>query len=140
MIEHAGQLNPGIEFRQGDLRSLHVESRSAAGVVAFYSIIHIPPDDLVGVLLEQDRILKPQGLLLLAFHTGSGSIHRDEWWGHQVSIDFYLFDSAEVEAKLEEAGFRIVEAVERDPYPDVEYPSRRAYLMAETLAADTGPD
>ena len=31
---------------------------------------------------------------------------------------------------LEVAGFTIEEVVEREPYPDVEYPSRRAYIFA----------
>jgi hypothetical protein len=31
---------------------------------------------------------------------------------------------------LREAGFALEEIVERDPYPDVEYQSRRAYIFA----------
>lgn len=33
-------------------------------------------------------------------------------------------------AALEAAGFSIEAQLEREPYPDVEYPSRRAYLLA----------
>jgi hypothetical protein len=31
---------------------------------------------------------------------------------------------------LDQAGFDKLEAIVREPYPDVEYPSRRAYLWA----------
>ena len=36
------------------------------------------------------------------------------------------------------AGFEEVEVIERDPYPGVEYPSRRAYLFARRLAGGGG--
>ena len=67
---------------------------------------------------------------------GRETVHRDELWGHEVSIDFHFFTADEIAAALGEAGFEIEETVEREPYPDVEYPSRRAYI----LAARPGPD
>jgi SAM-dependent methyltransferase len=41
MVEQARQLNPGIEFRQGNMLSLDIEDGAWGGIVAFYSII--PP-------------------------------------------------------------------------------------------------
>ncbi len=70
-------------------------------------------------------------MLLLAFHVGDGLVHLDEWWGQRVSVDFHFFRAEEMSSFLEEVGFRIVEIVERAPYPDVEHQSRRAYLFAE---------
>jgi len=32
---------------------------------------------------------------------------------------------------LKEIGFKKIEAIEREPYPDVEYESRRAYVFAK---------
>src|SRR5262249_29429402 len=42
MLEHARRLNPTIELRQGDLRSLDVEAGAWGGIAAFYSLIHLP--------------------------------------------------------------------------------------------------
>src|SRR5438132_94803 len=42
MVQHAQQLNPGIEFRQGEMLSLDTENGAWGGIVAFYSIIHVP--------------------------------------------------------------------------------------------------
>ena len=42
MVEQARRLNPGIEFRQGNMLSLDVEDGAWGGIVAFYSIIHLP--------------------------------------------------------------------------------------------------
>jgi SAM-dependent methyltransferase len=130
MVHHARNLNPGIEFNQGDMRSLDVEDEAWGGIAAFYSIIHIPRTEVVSVLGEMKRALRPGGWLLLAFHVGDDVVHLDEWWGQQVSVDFSFFRSDEMTGVLESAGFQMAEIVERDPYPDVEHPSRRAYLFA----------
>jgi SAM-dependent methyltransferase len=130
MVQQALQLNPGIDFRQGNMRSLEDESESWGGIAAFYSIIHIPREEMIDALRELKRVLRPDGLLLLAFHVGQEAIHRDEWWGEEVSLDFLRFEADEMRAYLKGAGFQVEETIERDPYPDVEYPSRRAYIFA----------
>jgi SAM-dependent methyltransferase len=134
MIEAARRLSPGIEFAQADMRSLGFEDESLGGIAAFYSIIHIPRADVVAVLAEMRRVLRPGGLLLLAFHIGDNIVHLDEWWGRRVSVDFHFFRPEEMKGFLKEAGFRVVEVVEREPYPGVEHPSRRAYVFAEKPA------
>lgn len=131
MVEHARSLNPGIEFRQGDMRALEIEDESTGGIVAFYSIIHISQADVVSVLLEMKRILRPGGLLLLAFHIGDRILHMDEWWGRQVSVDFIFYPTEEMKGFLDSAGLLVGEVVEREPYPDIEHQSRRAYILAE---------
>ena len=130
MVEQALQLNPGIDFRQGDMSSLEDEPDSWGGISAFYSIIHIPREEMVDALSELKRVLRPGGVMLLAFHVGQEKIHRDEWWGEEVSLDFLMFGADEIGAYLKRAGFEVEETIERDPYPDVEYQSRRAYIFA----------
>ena len=132
MVERARELNPGIAFRTGDMRKLEAPDRSLAGVIAFYSLIHIEPDGIPAVLRELHRTLMPGAPLLIAFHLGDEPLHRDEWWGHSVSIDFYVFDPEWMKQALVESGFRIAEAVVREPYPEVEHQSRRGYITAET--------
>jgi SAM-dependent methyltransferase len=131
MAEAARRLNPGIEFAQADMRSLEFEDEVLGGIAAFYSIIHIPRPEVVATLTEMKRVLRPGGLLLLAFHIGDDIVHLDEWWGQRVSVDFIFFRPEEMTGFLREAGFQVVEIVEREPYPGVEHPSRRAYIFAE---------
>ena len=42
-----------------------------------------------------------------------------------------FFRPEEMTGFLREAGFEVREIVEREPYPGVEHPSRRAYIFAE---------
>ena len=130
MVQRARRLNPGIDFQQGDMLALDVEDEAWAGIAAFYSIIHIPRDDLVRALRELRRVLQPGGRLLLTFHIGDEVKHLEEWWGYKVSVDFLFFRSDEMAGYLKSAGFEIEEIIERDPYPDVEHQSRRAYIFA----------
>jgi hypothetical protein len=101
-----------------------------AGVTAFYAIVHFSKDDLQRAFTEMHRALQPGGRLLLAFHIGEGSIHVEEFLGRPVEVDFMFFTPTRIAADLIKAGFVVDKVVERDPYPDVEYPSRRAYLFA----------
>jgi hypothetical protein len=48
-----------------------------------------------------------------------------------VSVDFQFFRPEEMADFLRESGFEIEEIVEREPYPDVEHQSRRAYIFAK---------
>ena len=65
MVEQARQLNPGIEFRQGNMLSLNFDDESLGGIAAFYSIIHIPREEVTDVLRELKRVLRPGGRLSL---------------------------------------------------------------------------
>lgn len=131
MIEQARRLNPEIEFRQGDMRCLDVEDGSWGGIVAFYSIVHMPREVVPRALEEMLRVLRPGGLLLLSFHVGDEIRLFDELWGQEVSLDFHFFRVEDMRSLLEEAGFEVVEAVERSPYgEDVEAQTQRAYVFA----------
>jgi SAM-dependent methyltransferase len=130
MVERARCLVPGVEFRQGDIMALDAADETWAGIAAFYSMIHIPRDDMARALGELRRVLRPGGILLMAFHIGDGAIHLDEWWGHNVCIDFFFYRPDEVAGELSAAGFEIEEIIQRDPYPDIEHQSRRAYIFA----------
>ncbi|HEX8652051.1 MAG TPA: methyltransferase domain-containing protein [Pyrinomonadaceae bacterium] len=131
MVRQAQHLNPDIPFQSGDMLALkEVADESYGGIAAFYSIVHIPHRQVARALRELKRVLRPNGVLLLTFHIGQEIKHLDEWWGKEVSLDFLFFETAEMKGYLKEAGFELEEVIERDPYPEVEYQSRRAYIFA----------
>jgi ubiquinone/menaquinone biosynthesis C-methylase UbiE len=130
MIAQARRLNPDIEFQQGNLLALDVEDEAWAGIAAFYSLIHVPREEVMTALLELQRVLQPGGWLLVAFHLGTEVLHLEEWWGQPVSADFVYFQAPEMQAYLQAAGFLIEDLIERPPYPDVEHQSQRAYMLA----------
>ena len=130
MVAQAQQFNPDIEFRQGDMASLDAADDSWAGIVAFYSIIHIPREDVVSVLREFKRVLKPGGVLFFTFHIGQNTIFVDHWWDKEVAISFFFFETDEMKGYLESVGFEIEDLLVRYPYKNVEHQSQRAYIFA----------
>jgi SAM-dependent methyltransferase len=138
MVERARELNPGVEFRQGDMKALDVPAELWAGIAAFYAIVNLPPAEVAQALREMRRVLRPGGLLLLSFHIGEEISHVEDLWGCAVCLDFYFFRTTDVEGYLRTEGFEIEEIIEREPYaPDVEYQSRRAYIFARKSSLKT---
>jgi SAM-dependent methyltransferase len=130
MVALARRLSPEMTFLKGSMLALDVEDGAWGGIVAFYSIIHVPPEELPRACAEFFRALRPDGLALLSFHVGQERRHRDEWWEQPVSLDFQFYTPEELEQPLVEAGFVVEARLVRRPYEPVEHPSQRGYLFA----------
>ena len=130
LLAEARARHPHIPFEVGDMLALPLAGESVAGVVAFYAIVHSSADQLRTALGEMRRVLRPGGLLLLSFHIGDAAIHVEEFLGRTMSLDFTMWRPEQVTASLGQAGFDAIEVIEREPYPGVEHPTRRAYVFA----------
>jgi|WetSurMetagenome_2_1015567.scaffolds.fasta_scaffold163868_2 ubiquinone/menaquinone biosynthesis C-methylase UbiE len=130
MLEQAREINPDIQFRRGNILELDFEENSMAGAVAFYAIVHFTEEQVETAFCEIYRVLQPGGILLLTFHIGDETMHVDEFLGRKTDIDFMFFTVDFISGCLKKCGFADVDTIEREPYPDVEYQSRRAYVFA----------
>ena len=61
MVAVARRAYPAVSFTVGDMTRLDITSGSLGGIVAFYSVIHLPPDLLPVALAEFARVLAPGG-------------------------------------------------------------------------------
>jgi len=129
MVAIARQEHPEAEFRPGDLLALPAADGEFGAVIAFYSLIHLEPGELAPALREISRVLAPGGLVLVSFHAGSDVVHRDEWLGHQVDVDFRFLEVADVAAAMEAAGLTVQMRLERTAYPG-EVATTRGYILA----------
>jgi len=131
MIEQARRLFPHVPFEVGDMLDLPFADASLTGVVSFYSIVHFDEHQTAVAFAEMARVVGPDGALALAFHVGDEVVHRDEWFGESVNVDFRLHDPNAVQRELQNAGFKIDSIDERDPYPPpIEAQTRRCYIVA----------
>jgi len=131
MVAQARKRHPDLEFSTGSMTALPAPDGSWDGLVSFYSLIHMIDDaDLRAALAEHRRVLADGGLLLLAVHVGPEVRHLTDWFGAEVDVSFRFFDPAWLSAELEHAGFTIESLTRRQPYPDTEVPTPRAYFQA----------
>lgn len=115
-IDMAKALNPGMGFRREDIMRMSFGREVFDGVVSYYSIIHTPKRAVGRFFGEFQRVLKPNGSLLVAVKAGSDEGYRYELVGIQSEIYFSLFDEAEIRDCFETAGFRLDFLERRNPY------------------------
>lgn len=125
---------PDLPFLVADMRALPLVDACAAGVVAFYSLIHLPRPELPAALRECRRVLAPDGAMLLSFHGGRGELTAENWFDRDVTVRVTLVEPAELADLVRSAGFEVVEQLDRPPYP-AEHQSRRLYLTARPVSA-----
>lgn len=129
MIAAGRREHPEVDFREGDFLALPAAAGEFTAVVALYSIIHLESGELRGAFAEICRVLRPGGLVLVAFHAGTEVRHLDQWWGQQVDVDFRFFEPAYIAEVMEATGLPVEARLERASYPQ-EVQTRRAYLLA----------
>jgi len=132
MVEQARRLHPTLRFEVGDFTRLALEDGAVGGLAAFYAIVHLRQEQLADVFREWRRVLRPGGRALIAFHVGDESVAPGELFGVPTALTWVFHPVAEVVRALEEAAFTDIDARVREPYPDVEHPSRRAYVFARS--------
>jgi len=134
MVEVARRTYPSLRFEVGSLTALDLPDGGLAGVLAWYSIIHTPPEGMPAVVAELARVLSPGGHLLLGFQAGADE-HRamTHAYGHTVDCDAWLHAPDTVAAALEDAGFRIDARVVREPVGGERRP--QASLLARRVTS-----
>jgi ubiquinone/menaquinone biosynthesis C-methylase UbiE len=113
-----------------DMRSLPFGVGSFAGIVAFYSIHHLPRTALRSVLAEINRILEPGGTLVVATHLGESEAYTSAFLGHEfATVGGTLYRDTELLQALRRQSFLIEHVRYRDPLGH-EHDSQRIYVTA----------
>lgn len=123
----AGRLDGALV---GDMTHLPVATASISGIVAFYSVIHLPRDLLGDTLSEFARVLEPGGHLLLSAHEGTEDVTVTEFLGHQVDLSATFFSLEEIVGAAVDAGLTPVSTERRPPYSH-EGSTTRLYVELE---------
>jgi ubiquinone/menaquinone biosynthesis C-methylase UbiE len=134
MLTQARARHPHLEFSQGSMTALPARDGSFDGLVSFYSLIHMIDDaEVRAALAEFRRVLAAGGLLLLAVHVGNEVQHHADWFGVPVDVSFRFFEPDWLTGELNQAGFLVEAVTLRQPYPDAEAATERAYLLARAV-------
>jgi SAM-dependent methyltransferase len=128
MVAVARSAYPGLRFTVGTMTALDLPDGALAGLVAWFSIIHLPPDDLPVAFAEFRRVLAPGGHLQLAFQVGDERVRLTQAYGHEIALDAYRLSPDLIESLLTDAGFAVRLRTIRAQEPPAKTPA--AYLLA----------
>ncbi|WNV86514.1 methyltransferase domain-containing protein [Umezawaea sp. Da 62-37] len=127
MVEVARRDHPELRFEVGSMLDLDLPDASLAGLLAWYSVIHLPPARRPEAFAEFHRVLVPGGYALLAFQVGDEVLHITQGYGHDVDMEAYRLVPEQVGAQLAEAGLAPHSTLVRQPEAREKTP--QAYLL-----------
>ncbi|WP_328314726.1 class I SAM-dependent methyltransferase [Streptomyces sp. NBC_00442] len=108
MIDVARREHPGLHFEVGSMTHLDIDDASVAGLIAWYSLIHVPDDEVDRVLEHFRRVLRPGGTLLLGFHVGDETrLKTCGYGGHPMKVYVHLRRAGHLTERLDAAGFTV---------------------------------
>jgi len=120
MVEAARREHPGLRFAVGSMTDLDLAEDSVTGVLAFWSVIHVPDHAVPAVFAQFHRVLHSGCPLLVGFHVGDGTRHTSEGYsGRSINVDSHRRRPDEVARWLREAGFTIEAETVMRPDDDV---------------------
>ena len=93
---------PLTRFRIGRAELLEEQAASVGGVLAWFSLIHLPPEGLDVALREFARVVKPGGSVLIGFFLGGAA----QPFAHPIAPAYYWSLDA-MGDRLEAAGFSV---------------------------------
>jgi SAM-dependent methyltransferase len=132
MVAVARQAYPGLRFEVGSMLALDLPDGTLGGLLAWYSTIHVPDDQLPDAFAEFHRVLVPGGYALLAFQVGNEPRHVTQALGQPVSVDLHQRQPDTVAGLLARAGLLVRARLVREPDDEGDFTERtqQAFLLA----------
>jgi SAM-dependent methyltransferase len=116
MIDVARREHPGPRFEVGSMTDLDIGDGSVAGLLAFWSLIHVPDEAIPGVFGHFRRVLRPGAPLLVGFHVGDQSALKTQGYGgHPMKVYVHRRPVERVADWLRDAGFTVEAQLLCDP-------------------------
>lgn len=130
LIEIATERVPEAEFQVMDIRELSFPRESFDGVYAAYSLMHVADEDVLAVLREFARVMRPGGVLFVAAKAGDGETYIEEPLADGEPCYFNFFDQEWLTDQIRTAGFEITDFTRKKPETEGELPNDKLIYIA----------
>lgn len=108
MVALARRDHPDLRFEVGTMTDLDLPDDSVAGVLASWSVIHVPDEAVPQAFAEFRRVVRPGGPVLVGFHVGDGThTSTTGYSGRPIHVESHRRRPEQVSRWLREAGFGI---------------------------------
>ncbi|MFD7383037.1 MULTISPECIES: class I SAM-dependent methyltransferase [Streptomyces] len=140
MVAVAREEHPGLRFEEGSMLGLGLPDASLGGLLAWYSTIHVPDEELPRAFAEFHRVLAPGAHVQLGFQVGDEPLRLTEAWGLEISLDFHRRQPERVAALLRGAGLEVRSVVWRERDTDGPFPERapQGFVLARRPVVSGG--
>jgi SAM-dependent methyltransferase len=127
-VELARRNVPSATFLQADMTTLTFPPASFDAVVAFYSLTHVPRDDVPALLVRIRDWLRPRGVFIasMGVEDDPGTVEAD-WLG--VEMYFSHYPARRNRRLIEEAGL-VLESAEVLVEPEDRFDARFLWVVA----------
>lgn len=102
LIQLARETHPSVQFLRGSISDLEETPTRWAGILAWYSVIHMGPAELSNALSTLRSVLTSNGTMLMSFFSGP----EQETFAHPVATA-YRWPMSTMKGMLSGAGFEI---------------------------------
>jgi len=116
MIAQASRNYPNLEFRLVDMTELSFPPDSFEGILASYSIIHLPKEKIPSLFAKLATMLKGGGFLYVSVQSGKS---LEGFYSHPLipnePLFLNIFSKEEMREILSKCGFDIISQHEKSP-------------------------
>ncbi|MFJ9638522.1 class I SAM-dependent methyltransferase [Streptomyces sp. NPDC101178] len=124
MLAVARRDHPGLRFEEGSMLALGLPDASLGGLLAWYSTIHVPDEELPRAFAEFHRVLAPGAPVQLGFQVGDEPLRMTEALGEEVSLVFHRRQPERVAALVRAAGLEVRAVVRKERDTEGPFPER----------------
>ncbi|MBO1756549.1 class I SAM-dependent methyltransferase [Allobranchiibius sp. CTAmp26] len=135
MIAMAQRDHPGLATQVASIANLPFADATFDGLLYWYSIIHVPDPELPEVFEQARRVLRPGGVMLVAFQAGNGVSDVGAAYrrlGYAVTLTRFDRTAEHVSGRLALAGFTEEARLVRRPVGEK---NDQAFLIVRTSPA-----
>jgi len=109
LLAIARKIAPNLTFLHRDIRHLKLPDSSFDGIWACAVLLHLKRKEVLGVLKNCYKKLKPGGTLFVLVKKGDGEADVSEKLSSGESRHFVYYQSDEVQKMLEDAGLSVID-------------------------------
>ena len=132
MLEIAKRKNPRIFFQKADIRKLNFKPNTFDGVIASFSLIHIPKKDVNKTVDNFYKLLKPRGVIYIGIQEGkSQEIFLIEPLKPDEKIFLNIISAREIKEILTKAGFIVLDEFSRPAENKEEFDFNKFVVIAK---------
>lgn len=132
ILEIAKRKNPRIYFQKADIRKLNFKPNTFDGIIASFSLIHIPKKDVNKTVDNFYKLLKPRGVIYIGIQEGqSREIFLAEPLKPDEKIFLNIISAKEIKEILTKAGFIVLDEFSRPAENKEEFDFNKFFVIAK---------